>query len=91
MAMTKTELKSKIIQLFPEIEKYGLDLDVEMDKTKNVWLAKFNKDEHRLVTHLEEKDVEDCLAGIKCYKIGIQLGQFIRNYCEDGENCRLGM
>lgn len=91
MALTKAELKSKITELFPEIDKYGIELDVEMDKSKNAWLAKFKKGEHDLFTHMDEKDVEDCMAGVKCYRVGIQLGQFIRNYCEDGETCRLGM
>lgn len=89
--MTKDELKSKIKDLFPEIEKYGIEFDLEMDKETDAWLARFKKGDHELATHLEEQDVEECLAGKKCYNLGIQLGQFIRNYCEDGENCRLGM
>jgi hypothetical protein len=89
--MNKGELKAKIENLFPEIEKYGLEFSLEMDKDTDAWLARFKKGEHELATHLEEKDVEECLAGEKCFNLGIQLGQFIRNYCEDGENCRLGM
>jgi len=91
MALTKLELKSKIEELFPEIERYGLEFDLEKDEDKNAWLAKFKKDEHELVTHLEEKEVEDCLAGIKCLNLGVQMGMFIRNYCEDGEACQLGL
>lgn len=91
MSQSKEELKSKITTLFPEIEKYGLEFDLEMDMASNSWLAKFKKNGHKLATHLEEKDMEECLAGIKCFNLGIQLGQFIRNYCEDGKDCKLGL
>ncbi|WP_028573548.1 hypothetical protein [Desulfonatronovibrio hydrogenovorans] len=91
MSITRDDLKAKILKLFPEIEKYGLGFDLEMDDSKNAWIARFKKDQHELATHLEEKDVQECLAGIKCFNLGIQLGQFIRNYCEDGKDCQLGM
>lgn len=54
--MAKDELKSKIKDLFPEIEKYGLEFDLEMDKETDAWLARFKKGEHELATHLEEQD-----------------------------------
>ncbi len=91
MTPNKDDLKAKIISLFPEIKKYGLEFDLEMDKANNAWLARFKKNEHELATHLEEKDIEECLSGIKCFNLGIQLGQFIRNYCEDGKDCKLGL
>ncbi len=91
MSLNSADLKSKILKLFPEIEKYGLQLEVERDSAKDAWLARFKKNEHELATHLEEKDVEECMAGIKCFNLGIQLGQFIRTYCEDGKNCKLGL
>jgi hypothetical protein len=91
MTLDKTELKAKIKDLFPEIKQYGLEFDLEKDESKQAWLAKFKKGEHELATHLDEKDVEECQAGVKCFNLGIQLGQFIRNYCEDGESCRLGL
>ncbi len=91
MTLNKAELKSKIQDLFPEIQQYGLGFKLERDESSQAWLARFKKGEHELATHLEEKDVEECLAGVKCFNLGIQLGQFIRNYCEDGENCRLGL
>ncbi|RQD65472.1 hypothetical protein [Desulfonatronovibrio magnus] len=91
MSVNKDELKTKIEGLFPEIQKYGLTFDLEQDAATQSWLAKFKKNEHELATHLEEKDIEECQAGIKCFNLGIQLGQFIRNYCEDGKDCKLGL
>ncbi len=91
MTLSKEDLKSKIIQLFPEIDQYGLELDVERDESQDAWLARVKKNENELATHLDEKDVEECLAGVKCYNLGIQLGQFIRHYCEGGESCTLGL
>jgi hypothetical protein len=87
--MDKQELLQKLKELFPEFDRFGLEVDVDFDKEQNAWMAKIRKGSHELSTHLEEQDVEECVLGKKCYKFGIQLGQFIRNYCEDGEECEL--
>ena len=89
MSTNATQIKEKLEQIYPEINKFELALDVSFDQDKNAWVANFKKGEHNLTTHLEPQDVDSCLEGKECYHLGIQLGQFIRNYCEGGEECRL--
>ncbi|MFP4391633.1 MAG: hypothetical protein ACOC43_12130 [Desulfohalobiaceae bacterium] len=89
MEVKAQDIKEKLFQIYPEIEDYGLSLSLNFDEQQKAWLAKFSKGAHELSTHLEEQDVESCLQGRECYHLGIQLGQFIRNYCAGGENCRL--
>lgn len=43
---------------------------------------KFTKDDHGLTTHIEKKDADECMDGIKCVYLGIQIGQFIKNFEE---------
>jgi hypothetical protein len=87
MKITAENLKTKLREIHPEIEKYGLGLDVRFDESKQAWLATFSKDDHTLETHLEEKDVQSCMDNVQCVYVGVQLGQFIRNYCEGGQEC----
>jgi hypothetical protein len=87
MEITAKNLKAKLREIHPEIEKYGLGLDVRFDKSKQAWLAAFSKGNHTLETHLEEKDVQSCMDNVQCVYVGVQLGQFIRNYCEGGQEC----
>ncbi|MFW6415273.1 MAG: hypothetical protein ACOCZ2_03055 [Thermodesulfobacteriota bacterium] len=89
MSVNATQVKEKLEQIYPDINKFGLGLDVGFDQDKNAWIAHFKKGEHILTTHLEPEDVDSCLEGRECYHLGIQLGQFIRNYCEGGQECRL--
>ncbi len=89
MELSKQELMEKLKSTFPEFDKFGLQVDVSYDSDKKAWMAEVVKGDHVLQTHLEEKDVQECVQGEKCYNFGIQLGQFIRNYCEAGNECKL--
>ena len=89
MEVSSEELRSRILSIYPEIERFGLGLDLDYDKSQEAWIATVSKGEHRLSTHLEAQDVESCLQGRECYHLGAQLGRFIRYYCEGGSECRL--
>ncbi len=89
MATQASDIKNKFQEIYPEIEQYGVGLQIEYNSEKKAWEATFEKNGNKLSTHLEDTDVHNCLLGKKCYNFGIQLGQFIRNYCEGGEACKL--
>ncbi|WP_462325710.1 hypothetical protein [Desulfoplanes sp.] len=89
MEITAERLTAKLKDIHPEINKYGLDIGVRFDGDKQAWIATFSKGDHTLETHMEEKDVQSCMNNVQCVYIGVQLGQFIRNYCEGGEECKI--
>jgi hypothetical protein len=39
----------------------------------------------QLSTHLEKNDAEECMNGIKCVYLGVQVAQFIKNFEEREE------
>jgi hypothetical protein len=82
MAYTIVALKEKILEMYPEIEKHGISVGLTFDEEKNAYIIKFKKDKHELATHLEKKDADECMNGIKCVYLGIQVGQFIKNFEE---------
>lgn len=66
--------------MYPEITKHGISISLSFDETKNAYIIKFTKDSQELSTHLEKKDADDCMENIKCVYLGVQIGQFIKNF-----------
>ncbi|MFZ3066184.1 MAG: hypothetical protein WA277_12980 [Nitrospirota bacterium] len=82
MAYTIVALKEKILQMYPEVEKNGISVGLTFDDGKNAYIINFIKDKHALTTHLEKKDADECMNNIKCVYLGVQVGQFIKNFEE---------
>ncbi len=82
MGYDKVALEDKILQMYPEIQKHGISMSLNFNDEKNAWIIKFQKDRHELTTHLEKKDADECMDGIKCVYLGVQIGQFIKNFEE---------
>lgn len=80
MGYTNVALKEKIMEMYPDISKYAISVGLDFDQGKNAYIVKFKKDRHELTTHLEKKDADDCMDGIKCVYLGVQVGQFIKNF-----------
>jgi hypothetical protein len=83
MSHTDELLREKILDMYPDITKHGISIGIDFSKEKHAYIVKFKKNSHELATHLEKKDADDCMNNIKCVYLGIQIGQFIRNF-EDG-------
>ena len=71
----KEELCEKIVALYPDIGKCGIDVNVGFDGDQNTWVVDLKKDRHELKTFLEEGDAEKCLEGIQCISLGIEIAQ----------------
>ena len=80
MGYTNVALKDKIMEMYPDIIKNGISVSLDFDKEKNAYIVKFKKDKHELTTHLDKKDADECMNGTKCVYLGIQVGQFIKNF-----------
>jgi hypothetical protein len=80
MGYTNVALKDKITEMYPEIEKHGVSVSLDFSKEKNAYIVKFKKGAHELTTHLEKKDADECMNGIKCVYLGVQVAQFIKNF-----------
>jgi hypothetical protein len=80
MGYTNVALEDKIIEMYPDISKNGISVGLDFNKSKNAYIVTFKKGEHELTTHLEKKDADECMDGIKCVYLGVQIGQFIKNF-----------
>ena len=76
----REELGAKLREMYPEIDSHGLDLELAFDHEKDAWIVSLRKGAHELTTHLERKDADDCLEGVECVYLGVQIGQFLKNF-----------
>ena len=82
MSYTNEALVGKILDMYPEAKKHGIEVSLDFSKQKNAYIVKFKKDRHELTTHLEKKDADDCMDNVKCVYLGVQIGQFLKNFEE---------
>lgn len=82
MSYSIVALKEKIMEIYPEITQHSISVGLTFDEEKNAYIVKFEKEGQELTTHLEKKDADDCMNNIKCVYLGVQVGQFIKNFEE---------
>lgn len=82
MLIEEQALRNKIVEMYPEIRLHDLDVEVVFDSGKDVFLVEFRRGSDRLATRIEKQDAEDCMQGVRCIYLGVQVAQFIRNFEE---------
>ncbi len=82
MVYSNVALKETILAMYPEIEKYGFSTGLDFDEQTNAYILTFRRGAEVLTTHLEKQDADECMNGIKCVYLGIQVAQFIKNFDE---------
>ena len=80
MSYTIEDLKKKLLEMYPEIKKHDISMGLDFSEAKNAYIIKFKKGVHELTTHLEKKDADDCMNGIECVYLGVQVAQFMKNF-----------
>lgn len=75
----KKKLCKKITSLYPDIGECGIDVAVDFDKEKDVYIVDLKKDVHELKHHLEQKDADDCMQGKQCVALGLEIAQLKKN------------
>ncbi len=78
--VSKEDLAAKLREMYPEIKKHNLELDLELKEDKGYWVVKLSKGDHRMHTLLNVKDAEACINGVHCVYLGVQVGQFVSNF-----------
>jgi hypothetical protein len=80
MSVDIKALQAKLKEIYPEIDRHKLTLETCFDDKKDAWIVQLSKGSHELRTHLEKKDAEECIDGIECVYLGVQIGQFVKNF-----------
>ena len=77
--INKNELCQKILEIYPEISQFGIDLKVDFDKRQKAWVVSLKKDNQKLKHFLENKDTDNCMRGKQCIALGLEITQLIKN------------
>ena len=80
MGYTVVALKEKISEIYPEIVSHGISLALDFNRELDTYDVKLKKDSHVLLTHLKKKDADECMDGVKCIHLGVQIGEFVKNF-----------
>jgi len=82
MTYTMVALKEKILDMYPEIGMHDLSVGLTFDEAKDDYVVLFRRGSAELATHIDKKDADECMNGIKCVYLGVQVAQFIKNFEE---------
>lgn len=76
---SKDELCNRITALYPDLGKCGIDITVEHDPIKKIWLVDLKKGHHELKHYLEIPDADACMEGKQCVSLGLEISQLKKN------------
>jgi len=74
------EMKAKIHEMYPKIDKHGVTATVTLDKVKKAYVLELKKGKHHLATYIDKADADKCMEGVECIHLGVQIGQFLENF-----------
>ena len=83
MSYSNDQLKAKLLELYPEINSYGLEVDLDFDKNKNAYVVTFSKGEHNRHAFLDKGDADSCIEGNACIYLGVLIAQYIKDLEEE--------
>lgn len=72
-------IRNKITSMYPVIGECGAELTVRYDEQNKAWLLHLEKDNHELNHYLELSDAENCLDGVQCVSLGLDIAQMFNN------------
>jgi hypothetical protein len=84
MGYTVVALKEKIREMYPEIAEHRITVGLDFNRELNTYDVKLKKDDHTLLTHIGKEEADECMDGVKCVHLGVQIGEFVKNF-EAGE------
>ena len=74
------EMKAKIHEMYPKIDKHGVAATVTYDKEKKTYVLELKKGSHHLNTFIDKADADKCMEGVECIHLGVQIGEFLENF-----------
>ncbi len=83
MSYSEADLEQKLLDMYPEITKYGLSLSLSFDQEMNAWIVSFEKETHKRHAILDKKDADACLDGNVCIYLGMLITQYIKDLEEE--------
>ncbi|MBW1782719.1 MAG: hypothetical protein JRL30_18510 [Deltaproteobacteria bacterium] len=79
MSYSKDQLKAKLLELYPEIKSFGLEVQLDFDENKDAYVVTFSKGAHSRHAFLDRQDADSCMEGNACIYLGVLIAQYIKD------------
>ncbi len=66
MGYTQVALEDKILNMYPEILKYGISPRLRFDVAENAWIVKLLKNKKERIVKLSKDDADSCMDNTYC-------------------------
>ena len=73
--LDRDALCEKIISIYPDIGKCGLDIQVDYDVEKQSTRIHLHRGNKTVKHYLPDEDAEACMAGRQCVALGVEIAQ----------------
>lgn len=80
MKYTTFALKEKVLEMYPEIQRQNLSVGLVFDQERDLYVVSLTRGNESLATHLDKKDADECMKGVKCVYLGVQVAEFLKNF-----------
>ena len=74
----KNEVCQKITELNPDLGSCDVDIETFYNSSKNSWIVVSKKGDHDIVHYLDKKDIRNCLDGVQCFSLGLDVAELTR-------------
>lgn len=71
----REKFREKLKSIYPDIGKWGIDLEVDYDASEQIWIVQLKKGDIELMTHLELEEAKSCMEGKQCVSLGLQVAE----------------
>jgi hypothetical protein len=82
MGYSLKELDQRLREHHSDIDQLGITLSVREDRERAGYVVELAKGGKHSEIFISQQDAAECLQGIECYHLGIELGNFIREFKE---------
>ncbi|ACS81800.1 hypothetical protein [Maridesulfovibrio salexigens] len=89
MAMTGAQIRKKVMDLYPEIEKFNLNVSAEYNADKEAWIVTLENGSSSMFTHMDSTHASSCIDKHNCIYFSNQMMGFIDNYCTESGACTI--
>ncbi len=82
MGYSLKQLEQRLREHHSDIDKQGIKLNVSFDRERVGYVVVLTKADKQSEIFISQKDADECMEGIECYHLGIELGNFLREFQE---------
>lgn len=80
MGYTQVGLEDQLLDMYPDIRKYGLIPRLSFDERQNAWMVKLAKGGKEVTVCLNKEDADACMDRKYCENFGSELKSALQKF-----------